>query len=125
MVDPDKDRVVAMTDRRREILEPLFKELNPKVYEGYLAEVGAELSDIYQTLFDVKYEQLKERTSNPKKSEIKLMNDFGLKSVEFSRKIIEETLEKEDKFEYAQAILNLSISIARIYSKLFNPDPEV
>eukprot|EP00350_Pseudokeronopsis_sp_OXSARD2_P012228 CAMPEP_0170566528 /NCGR_PEP_ID=MMETSP0211-20121228/79901_1 /TAXON_ID=311385 /ORGANISM="Pseudokeronopsis sp., Strain OXSARD2" /LENGTH=114 /DNA_ID=CAMNT_0010887733 /DNA_START=991 /DNA_END=1335 /DNA_ORIENTATION=- len=114
-----------MTDRRREILDSLHKELNPKAYEGTLAEVGAELSDIYQSLFDIKYDCLKETKVIPKKSEIKLMNELGFKSMEYSRMIIEEALGKEEKFEYTQGILNLSLSIARIYSKLYNPDPKV
>jgi hypothetical protein len=56
MVEPDKDRVLAMTERRKELLEPILNELNPKAYEATVQEIGAELSDIYQTLFDIKYD---------------------------------------------------------------------
>jgi hypothetical protein len=35
MVEQDKERVFAMTDRRRDMLEELASELNPKAYEAY------------------------------------------------------------------------------------------
>lgn len=34
MIEPDRARAFAMVDRRREYLEPLIKELNPKAYEA-------------------------------------------------------------------------------------------
>lgn len=34
MIEPDKERVLAMQDRRREFLEYLINELNPKAYEA-------------------------------------------------------------------------------------------
>lgn len=42
-LDPDKDRFLAMQERRKELLEPLMTELNPKAYEVQLIELGVEL----------------------------------------------------------------------------------
>lgn len=78
-----------MTDRRRELLEPLLKELNPKAYEATCQEIGAELSDIYQTLFEIKYDEIKDNSKTPKKNELDAMNSIGFKSIEYSRLIIE------------------------------------
>ena len=50
------------------------------------------------------------------------MNGHGLKSIEYSKSTADVILKKEDKFVYAQAILNLYLSIARIYSKLYEKD---
>lgn len=85
MVEPDKDRVIAMQERRREMLEPLLQEINPKAYEATVQEIGAEMSEIYQTIFDVKYEQIKESTAKPKKQDIDYLNDCGLKSIHYSK----------------------------------------
>ena len=50
------------------------------------------------------------------------MNGHGLKSIEYSHSTAEIILKKEDKFVYAQAIMNLYLSTARIYSKIFEKD---
>ena len=49
-----------MTERRRDTLEPLLHELNPKAYEATCQEIGAELSDIYATLFELKYDEIRD-----------------------------------------------------------------
>lgn len=45
-----------MQERRRELLEPLLKEINPKAYEVMIIEIGVELADIYGAMFDVQFE---------------------------------------------------------------------
>ena len=101
MIEPDKDRVLAMQDRRREILEPLIKELNPKAYEATIQELGVELSDIYQTMFDIKYDTIQAATTKPKKADIEQMNTLGQKSIDYSKSILTTIMEREDKFDYA------------------------
>lgn len=125
MMDPEKARVFAMTERRRELLDHLLKELNPKAYEATCQELQAELSDIYQSLFDLKYDELKLSKNAPSKADLDLMNNLGNKSIHFSNIIIESVVSKEEKFEYAQAVLNLTLSSARIYSKLYDKERSV
>lgn len=97
-LESDKDRFIAMQERRKELLEPITKEINPKAFEVQYIELGVELADIYSAMFDVQYEHfnrigkgrelrdhfLKEA---PKKSEATLMNSHGLKSIEWSKEI--------------------------------------
>lgn len=53
------------------------------------------------------------------------MNDLGLKSINYSKHVMELILLKEEKFEYIQAIFNMELSIARIYSKLYDKEKSV
>lgn len=55
-LEPEKDRFLAMQERRKELLEPILAELNPKAYEVSIIEIGVELADIYSAMFDVHYE---------------------------------------------------------------------
>ena len=66
-MDPDKDRFIAMQERRRELLEPLMTELNPKAYEVQIIELGVELQDIHGAMLDVTYEDFGRRGVKPKK----------------------------------------------------------
>ncbi len=53
------------------------------------------------------------------------MNDFGMKSIQWSKEVVQIILKMEGKFDYAQAILNLTLSSARVFSKLFDKDEKV
>lgn len=124
-LESDKDRFIAMQERRKEMLEPITKEINPKAYEVQYIELGVELGDIYSAMFDVQYEHFNRIGKAPKKTEATLMNSHGLKSIEWSKEVCTIILKMEGKFEYAQAILNQYLSTARIYSKLFDKDEKV
>lgn len=80
-LESDKDRFLAMQERRRELLEPITKEINPKAFEVQYIELGVELGDIYSAMFDVQYENFNRIGKAPKKSEASLMNSHGLKSI--------------------------------------------
>jgi len=111
-----------MQERRKEFLEHIMKEVNPKAYEVMVIELGVELSDIYSAMFDVQYEFYNRQGKAPKKAEAQMMNGHGLKSIEYSKSTADIIIKKEDKFVYAQAIMNLYLSVARIYSKLYEKD---
>jgi KIF-1 binding protein C terminal len=111
-----------MQERRKELLEFIMKELNPKAYEVMVIEIGVELADIYSAMFDVQYEHYNRIGKPPKKAEAQVMNDHGLKSIEYGKSTADIILKKEDKYVYAQAIMNLYLSISRIYSKLYEKD---
>jgi hypothetical protein len=68
-LEPEKERFLAMQERRKELLEPILAELNPKAYEVNIIEIGVELSDIYSAMFDVQYEDFSRRGVKPKRSE--------------------------------------------------------
>jgi hypothetical protein len=58
-----------MQERRKELLEYIMKELNPKAYEVMVIEIGVELADIYSAMFDVQYEYYNNIGKPPKKAE--------------------------------------------------------
>ena len=47
-----------MHDRRREVLEPIINEINHKAYEVQVIEIEVELSDIFSSMFDIKYVEI-------------------------------------------------------------------
>ena len=66
MLETDKLKLLAMQDRRRELLETLMTDLGQTGndlqvlgFEGKLLELMIELSEIMQQLFEFKYEELK------------------------------------------------------------------
>lgn len=77
---------------------------------------------MYSTMFDMRYEAIKEQTKAPKKSEIVEMNKLGLKSIKLSDEVAEIILKKEEKYDYLQALFNIHLSMARIYSKIYDKD---
>ena len=89
-----------MQERRRDLLEPLIKEINHKAYEVIIIELGVELSDVYGAMFDVCYEDLNQKGIKPKKSESASINANGLKSIEHSKQVIEIILKREEKYDY-------------------------
>jgi hypothetical protein len=52
-MEQNKDRFIAMQERRKELLEPIMSQINPKAYENMIIEIGVELADIYSAMFDV------------------------------------------------------------------------
>ncbi len=85
-------------------------------------ELNVELSEVYQSMFDIKYDEIKASSRPPKKGEFEVMNSMGLKSISYSQTALSVLSIKEDRFSYAISIINLSISIGRIYSKLFEKE---
>ena len=124
-LEADKDRFLAMQDRRKELLEYLMRELNPKAYEVTVIELGVELADIYSAMFDVQYEHYNRIGKPPKKAEAQVMNGHGLKSIEYGKSTVDIILKKDDKYIYAQAIMNQYLSVARIQSKLYEKDEKL
>ena len=53
------------------------------------------------------------------------MNGHGENSIKQGKYAREVILKKEEKYDYAQAILNLTLSIARIHSKFYSKDERV
>ncbi len=89
-----------MHDRRREVLEPIISEINPKAYEVQTVELIVELSDIFSSMFDLRYDEIKQKPKAPKKSEFDEMNSLGFKSINYSDHVLKIILAKEEKYEY-------------------------
>lgn len=108
-----------MHQRRVEALELLQTELNPNAYQIRMLEFGAELADIYSEMYELEVKK-------PKKS-MSSINRVASKCIENSfyfTDIIYKKEDKSEKFEYAQSILNLELSVASKLTKWFTSDPQ-
>ena len=108
-----------MHQRRLESLEFLQKELNPNAYQIRMLEFAAELADIYSELYELELKK-------PKKS-MSTINRIASKCIENSYFFVDTIYKKEDKsekFEYAQSILNLELSVASKLTKWMTSDPQ-
>lgn len=53
-VDKSRERVCGMLEKRREMLEPLLTELNPKAFPATWQKILVECSEIYNDLFQIR-----------------------------------------------------------------------
>lgn len=53
--------------------------------ESLVIEITVELSDVFLTIFDLKYEDIKQSTRAPKKQEFDQMNQAGQRSIGYSQ----------------------------------------
>ena len=93
--------------------------------ESSIIEISVELSDICLTIFEQKYEDIKHLQRAPRKQEFDLMNQTGLQSINYSQKALSLIVQREEKFDYAISIINISLSVARVYSKLYDRELSV
>lgn len=75
LMETDKSKIFAIHDRRRELLESLINELQRlKDVESHIIEISVELSDVFLTIFDLKYDDIKSAMRAPRKQEFDQMN---------------------------------------------------
>ena len=125
--ETDNGRIFAMEERRINILEPIVRAINHKVYVIQWQEISLELAEIFCELFEANFELFK---NNPKKYDqkrIDQINQFGNKSLFYYKDIIDyiETeygKETEKKFEDFITIITIKSNIARLYSKIIYVD---
>ena len=118
--ETDNGRIFAMEERRINILEPIYKAINHKVYVMQWQEVSLELAEIFCEIFESNYELFR---INQKKMKIDEINEFGKKSIFYYEDIIgyienEYGKETEKKFEDFITIITIKSNIARLYSKI-------
>lgn len=51
LIDESLERVAGMLEKRRDLLIPLYKELNPKAYQNTWEKVLVELAEIANDLY--------------------------------------------------------------------------
>lgn len=88
-----------------------------------MVEIYAELTEIAETIFDLKYDEIKTTKTAPKKADIDSMNAIGLKSIDYANKAL--AMLDTNTGDYLTSIVSLTLTSARIYSKLFDKDPAV
>ena len=121
--EPDNARIFSMEDRRINLLEPIVKAINHKVYVIQWQEISLELAEIFCEIFESNYEIFRR---DPKKLDEKIIeeiNGYGKKSLFYYEDIIgyienEYGKETEKKFEDFITIITIKSNIARLYSKI-------
>ena len=87
--ETDNGRIFAMEERRINILEPIVRAINHKVYVMQWQEISLELAEIFCELFEANFELFK---NNPKKYDqkrIEQIKQFGNKSLFYYKDIID------------------------------------
>jgi hypothetical protein len=81
MLEKDQDRVNSMFKRRCDILKPLVDEINPTAFESLWVELAMDYAGLTQTMFDSRYNLLKEKKTMPKDASFTEMNNIGQESI--------------------------------------------
>ena len=123
----DNGRIFAMEERRINLLEPIFKAINHKVYVIQWQEISLELAEIFCEIFESNYELFRAKQKKMNSKEIEETNGYGRKSIFYYEDIIgyienEYGKEKEKKFEDFITIITIKSNIARLNSKIIYMD---
>ena len=123
----DNGRIFAMDERRINMLEPIYKAINHKVYVMQWQEISLELAEIFCEIFESNYELFRVKQKKFSSKEIEKINDFGKKSIFYYEDIIgyiegEYNKENDKKLEEFVTIITIKSNIARLYSKIIYMD---
>ena len=123
----DNGRIFAMEERRINMLEPIYKAINHKVYIMQWQEISLELAQIFCEIFESNYELFRVKQKKMNSKEIEKINDFAKKSIFYYEDIIgyiesEYDKEKDKKLEEFVTIITIKSNIARLYSKIIIMD---
>ncbi len=121
----DNGRIFAMEERRINMLEPIYKAINHKVYVMQWQEISLELAEIFCEIFESNYELFRVKQKKFSSKEIEKINDFGKKSIFYYEVIIgyiEGEYNKDKKLEEFVTIITIKSNIARLYSKIIYMD---
>lgn len=113
-----------MLEKRREILEPLLKELNPKAYPATWQKILVQTSEIVNDLFNLRVAMLGAK-GIPSQEKINQSCELGRKSIGYYKQIIATLIEDKDtprNEQYYRSIINSKINIAKATSKLMSSD---
>jgi len=121
--ESDNARVFAMEDRRINILEPMVKAINHKVYVIQWQEISLELAEIFCEIFESNYEIFRRKPQKFDEKKVEEINKYGKKSLFYYEDIIgyietEYGKETEKRFEDFITIITIKSNIARINSKI-------
>ncbi len=119
-IEPEPARLMAMLDRRREILEPVAHDINPKAYCAQMQEVWYELTLIFAEMHVRAGEETQSAKCKAKRARaIQDMNKYALKSTEYSHKLVELLKGLDEQSENVdQAIQAQYFNIAKMYSEM-------
>eukprot|EP00831_Metopus_contortus_P004995 TRINITY_DN11869_c0_g1_i1.p1 TRINITY_DN11869_c0_g1~~TRINITY_DN11869_c0_g1_i1.p1 ORF type:complete len:225 (-),score=46.48 TRINITY_DN11869_c0_g1_i1:106-780(-) len=114
-IEPDNTRLIAMLERRKDLLEPVAHDINPKAFCNQMQEVWYELHLIYSELHYANIEIATVSKSKSKRAKArKDANIFALQSAEYSKQLIDLLKgldEQNDKVTQAIQVQRLNICL--------------
>lgn len=124
LLEKSAERKASMLEKRREMLEPLLTELNPKAYPATWQKILVEVSEVVNELFGLRVALLGAK-GFPGEERLAQSVALGRRSEGYYRDII-RTLEEDSDTprneQYFRSIINSKINIAKAASKLMSSD---
>jgi KIF-binding protein len=132
-LETEAERRAAMEFKRKELIDPLYKLINPKVYIGLWRELAIEKAAIGNSIFEIWRSEIflndKEINFADKKvrSRVKQMTSEGLDSIDTYEQICgffgsEDYKSEADNDTYIQSMINAKFAIAKTYNGLVPND---
>lgn len=120
-------RVLAMLNRRLELIENFTKEINKQSYSALWQHLMNEVASIYMDIYELKVFAAEEQKKPKKRLEKhSAANSYALTCIEKQTEMMEFVMKFDMNDDSAkdimQSSLNLMFGIARLYSKLEDPD---
>ena len=133
VLEPDAERRAAMELKRKELIDPLFKVINPKVYIGLWRELAIEKAAISNSIFEIWRSDIflndKDINFADKKvrSRVKQMTSEGLESIDTYEQICgffnsEDYKSEAENDTYIQSVINAKFAVAKTYNGLVPND---
>lgn len=122
LVEQDEERIMAITQRRIDLLQPICDSINHNSYYNLIQEMAAELSEIYTAKFSMLYDPVEQ---GKKKATKKLKAECNLacrKSIEYSKFVCDSIYKSDDKYEFVQAVINMELNASSRWTKIFAED---
>ncbi|KAM3127738.1 hypothetical protein pb186bvf_020170 [Paramecium bursaria] len=121
-LEKDINNVIALVEKRRDLLTPIINQINHKAYQNYYEKLLVELAEINNELYDLihSFNSIDDMTSKNKKLTEK-MNTAALLTIDGYKQIIKqlELLDaKERDQSWYQSIVTGQFNIAKAYSKI-------
>ncbi|CAG9318986.1 unnamed protein product [Blepharisma stoltei] len=121
----DENRIIAMAQRRLELLEGYTRDINKQAYSQLWQRLMNEVASVYLDLYEVKQGMIKGKKKKREDLYTKV-NIHALSSIEKQMELLEFIqkfeLNEDSAKDVIQSSLNLMFGIARIYSKMDHPD---
>lgn len=131
LLETDRGRQFALLEKRRDLLEPIQKQLNPKAFPAYTQKILVEIAEIYIEMFENRFHELfLKGEAKPKKAKVDAMNQYGQAAIAAYEKIekilLEQQKEQKENMpkEHYQSLINARFNMAKTYNKIYTNDKQ-
>mmetsp|Transcript_28882 Transcript_28882/g.51478 ORF Transcript_28882/g.51478 Transcript_28882/m.51478 type:complete len:551 (-) Transcript_28882:130-1782(-) len=121
--EPDKKRLLAMTNRRLELIEGYTEELNSSAYPQLWQHLKTDVASTYVDLYEIK-----SNTGRTTQKAYDQANVCALKSIEHQAELLDFIqkfeMNSDSAKDIVQSSLNIMFGIARTYSRMETLKPK-